>query len=141
MVYFNGKNGNVYAYNESTGTPTWTNTIGDQPTGSGNIASLAVADGIVYAGSLNNALFALNANTGAILWWKSVGIVWGSPIVANGVVYYTALGKKRVEAMNATSGAPLWNYLTSGLIYSSPIVVNGWLYCGSTDGKLYAFSL
>ena len=141
MVYFNGKNGNVYAYNENTGTPTWTNTIGDQPTGSGNVASLAVANGIVYAGSLNNALFALNANTGVILWWKSVGIVWGSPIVANGVVYYTALGKKRVEAMNATSGAPLWNYLTSGLIYSSPIVVNGWLYCGSTDGKLYAFSL
>lgn len=141
MVYFNGKNGNVYAFNESTGTPAWTTTIGNQPTGSGNVASLAIANGIVYAGSLNNTLFALNATTGAILWSQSVGIVWGSPSVANGVAYYAALGKKRIEAMNATSGAPLWNYLTNGLIYSSPIVVNGWLYCGSTDGNLYAFSL
>ncbi len=141
LVYFNGKNGTVYAVNEGSGSLQWSRFIGNQPIGSGNVASLAVANGLVYAGSLNDALFALSATTGSITWQKTAGIIWGSPEVANGVLYYATLGGKRVTAANAATGAVLWSNVTGNLDYSSPITANGWVYCGSTDGKLYAFHL
>jgi outer membrane protein assembly factor BamB len=141
LVYFNGKNGTVYAVNEGSGSLQWSRFIGNQPIGSGNVASLAVANGLVYAGSLNDTLFALSATTGSITWQKTAGIIWGSPEVANGVLYYATLGGKRVTAANAATGAVLWSNVTGNLDYSSPITANGWVYCGSTDGKLYAFHL
>jgi outer membrane protein assembly factor BamB len=140
-VYFNGKNGNLYKLREIDGSSVWTTYVGVQPTGQGNIASPAIANGVVYAGAMDNNLNAVDDSTGALLWKKNIGLIYGSPVVANGVVYLATLGGKRIYAINATSKAILFNYLTGGLIYSSPIVVNGWLYCGSTDGKLYAFSL
>jgi eukaryotic-like serine/threonine-protein kinase len=44
-------------------------------------------------------------------------------------------------AVDATSGAELWSYATGGAIQSSPAVANGYLYCGSGDGSLYAFTV
>jgi outer membrane protein assembly factor BamB len=98
--HFNGKNGNLYKLAESDGSSVWTTYMGVQPTVQGNIASPAVANGIVFAGAMDNNPNIVDDITGNLLWKQNIG-----------------------------------------LIYSSPIVVNGWLYCGSTDGKLYAFSL
>jgi len=142
-VYLNGKNGNLYKLKESDCSSIWTTYIGVQPTGQGNIASPAIdsKDTIVFAGAMDNNLNAVDISSGNILWKKNIGLIYGSPVVANGVVYLATLGGKRIYAINATAKTTLFNYLTGGLIYSSPIVVNGWLYCGSTDGKLYAFGL
>jgi outer membrane protein assembly factor BamB len=47
-----------------------------------------VANGVVYVGSYDSNLYALNASTGAILWsFATGGNVISSPAVANGVVY------------------------------------------------------
>jgi len=47
-----------------------------------------VANGVVYVGSYDNNLYALNAQTGALLWrYNTSGLVSSSPTVANGVVY------------------------------------------------------
>ncbi|HYC19963.1 MAG TPA: PQQ-binding-like beta-propeller repeat protein [Candidatus Bathyarchaeia archaeon] len=51
-------------------------------------SSPAVANGVVYMGSLDNNTYALNAYTGAKLWnYTTGGHVWSSPAVVNGVVY------------------------------------------------------
>jgi outer membrane protein assembly factor BamB len=51
-------------------------------------SSPAVANGVVYVGSEDNNVYALNAKTGAKLWSYSTGsFVESSPAVANGVVY------------------------------------------------------
>jgi outer membrane protein assembly factor BamB len=43
---------------------------------------------VVYFGSLDNNVYALNGKTGALLWtYATGGQVWSSPAVANGVVY------------------------------------------------------
>ena len=48
----------------------------------------AFADGVVYVGSDDNNLYALNATTGATVWTYGTGnSVESSPAVANGVVY------------------------------------------------------
>jgi serine/threonine-protein kinase len=47
-----------------------------------------VANGVVYVGSLDNNVYALNARTGDKLWSYTTGnIVQPSPAVVNGVVY------------------------------------------------------
>src|SRR6516225_4175989 len=51
-------------------------------------SSPAVANGVVYVGSADHDVYALNAGTGALLWKYTTGSsLTGSPAVANGVVY------------------------------------------------------
>ena len=47
---------------------------------------------------------------------------------------------KNVYALNATTGAKLWNYMTGYSVYSSPEVANGVVYVGSDDYNLYALN-
>jgi outer membrane protein assembly factor BamB len=109
-------------------------------TGGGVYSSPAVANGVVYVGSEDNNVYALNAKTGALLWNYTTGnSIDSSPAVANGVVYVG--GGNDVYALNASSGALLWSYATNGAVESSPAVVNGVVYVGSDDGNLYAFGL
>jgi len=52
------------------------------------LSSPAVANGVVYVGSFDNNVYALNAKTGAKLWSYTTGsYVWSSPVVVNGTVY------------------------------------------------------
>jgi outer membrane protein assembly factor BamB len=51
-------------------------------------SSPAVANGVVYVGSYDKNVYALNAKTGAKLWsYTTGGGVYTSPSVANGLVY------------------------------------------------------
>ena len=51
-------------------------------------SSPAVAGGVVYVGSSDNHVYALDASTGELLWRYETGDdVSSSPVVADGVVY------------------------------------------------------
>jgi outer membrane protein assembly factor BamB len=94
--------------------------------------SPAVAKGVVYVGSLDHNVYALNASTGALLWSYTTGGPVGisSPAVANGVVYVGSIDRN-VYALNAKTGADLWSYNTHTPVSSSPTVANGVVYIGS----------
>jgi outer membrane protein assembly factor BamB len=54
-------------------------------------SSPAVANGVVYVGSADGKVYALNASTGAKLWSYTTAAppsFLSSPIVADGVVYF-----------------------------------------------------
>ena len=52
-------------------------------------SSPAVAGGMIYIGSLDGRLYALDARTGQEKWsFKTDGDVYSSPAVAGGVVYF-----------------------------------------------------
>ena len=75
-------------------------------------SSPAVANGVVYVGSDDRNVYALNASTGAKLWSYTTGdIVYSSPAVANGVVYVGSYDDN-VYALNALTGAKLWSFTT-----------------------------
>jgi glucose dehydrogenase len=70
----------------------------------GFTSSPAVANGVVYVGSDDHNVYALNANTGAQLWsYSTGGNVDSSPAVANGVVYVGS-DDHNVYALNARTG-------------------------------------
>ena len=57
----------------------------------GFVSSLAIADGVVYVGSGDGRLYALDAETGQEKWrFKTDGAIVSSPAVAGGVVYFAS---------------------------------------------------
>ncbi len=81
--------------------------------GAAVVSSPAVANGVVYVGSSDQNVYALNASTGALLWKYTTGgqIDHSSPAVTNGVVYVGSFDGN-VYALNASTGALLWKYPT-----------------------------
>ena len=103
-------------------------------------SSPAVVDGVVYVGSNDHKVYALNAATGASIWNYTTGEpVESSPAVVDGVVYVGSNDNK-TYALNATTGALIWSYTTGKYVTSSPAVVGGVVYIGSYDKKIYALN-
>ena len=101
-----------------------------------NPSSLAVSDGIVFAGIGNN-LYAIDMRTGKERWqFITKGTVYSSPAVANGVVYFGSYDNN-LYAVEALSGKEKWHFTTEGGIYSSPAIANGVVYVGGGN-SLYA---
>ena len=110
-------------------------------TGAAVESSPAVVGGVVYVGSYDDDVYALNAATGAKLWSYTTGnVVESSPAVAGGVVYVGSIDGN-VYALNAATGAKLWAYATGGDVFSSPAVAGGVVYVGSIDGNVYALKI
>jgi outer membrane protein assembly factor BamB len=76
-------------------------------------------------------------SNGQLKWSYTItGYVGSSPHVADGVVYVGS-NDNNVYALNATTGAKVWNYTTGGQV-SSPAVANGVVYVGGADNNVYA---
>jgi outer membrane protein assembly factor BamB len=75
-----------------------------------------------------DAIYALNADTGELIWkYELGGPVFASPAVANGVVY--VVGAEGVYALNANTGVLIWQYaLDFQGQYCSPTIANNILY-------------
>jgi len=103
-------------------------------------SSPAVDNGYVYVGSIDGAVYCIDASNGQWVWYYPTGsAVVSSPAINNGIVYIGS-DNDNVYALNATNGAKLWNYTTGGEVTSSPAVVNSAVYIGSDDGNLYALN-
>jgi outer membrane protein assembly factor BamB len=106
---------------------------------------MTLVDGVAYAGTLDNAVYALRVSDGSLLWRFNTNVsVDDSPLVANGVVYVRANVAQGpgylagyVFALRASDGTLLWRF-TRGNYVSTPTVVNGVAYVGSGDGTLSA---
>jgi outer membrane protein assembly factor BamB len=93
---------------------------------------------VVYIGSPDSNVYALDAKTGKQIWavqmWYE-GVIHSSPAIAGGVVYICS-GK--VHALSAATGDSIWVYQSQKEISSSPSVANGILYFGELNGGFYA---
>ncbi len=101
-------------------------------------SSPAVAAGVVFVGSSDKNVYALDAVSGAERWRFTTGnYVWSSPAVAAGVVYIGS-HDYNVHAVDAVSGAERWRFKTGREVRSSPAVAAGVVYVGSDNQRLYA---
>jgi len=97
-------------------------------------------DGIIYIGSYDNNLYALNGATGEFLWKypTEAGIV-SRPVVYENNVYFGS-EDKRLHAITARFGRLNWMYYTDGPIRSSPHIAEGHVIIGSDDAHLHAIN-
>jgi hypothetical protein len=92
----------------------------------------AFANGMVFVGSQDNNVYALNESTGAKIWsYKTEDNVASSPAVTDGVVFVGS-HDNNVYALNESTGALIWNYTTGARVHSSPAVAEGVVFIGST---------
>lgn len=115
--------------------PLWTVTTGDLS------AAPAVVKGIVYVGSGDGNIYAVNAATGAIRWrtFLQGGGTSSSPAVVNGVVYLgTGVDKGYFYALDAATGKIRWKFHPAAGVPSAPVVAKGKVYF-ATD-KVYALN-
>ena len=76
--------------------------------------------------------------------WTSANAPGTSPVVANGVVYYTSnkgSANDSLRGLNALTGAQVWSATIGAIKWQSPIVVNGHLYVTDNAAQLWAFAL
>ncbi len=108
------------------------------PTGGVIDSSPAVVNGVVYVGSDDGTLYAIDAASRKQKWAYQTGDrIDSSPAVVNGVVYVGSFDDT-LYAIDAASGTKKWAYQTGSHISSSPAVVDGVVYVGSEDRTLYA---
>jgi eukaryotic-like serine/threonine-protein kinase len=127
------------------------------------LSSPAVYNGVVYVGSDDRHLYALDAATGAEKWHfvTKGGGVNSSPAVSADAVYFLSVDGS-FYALDRTSGKQLWKFDTEGerrfeakglhgvtphqqiiadpwdFFLSSPALYNGAVYFGCGDGNIYA---
>ena len=96
---------------------------------------LAVLDGVVYVGTWDEYIYALDARSGELLWRRHLGFDLYRPVAADGMIY--AADNNSVIALDAANGELVWRERTGGDV-SRPVVADGVIYVGSDDDHAYA---
>jgi outer membrane protein assembly factor BamB len=110
-LYVNTMDGRVLALNPDSGSRKWDY----QPTGqSGTASSFTCASSSLVG-----------------------GLFYGAPAVANGMVY-VAFHTGKVYAINAESGAQVWDYDLRSTVSGGVAVGNDTIFVGAANGKLTA---
>ena len=70
-------------------------------------------------------------------WSVALGGKLTQPVVANGKVFVSSVGRRTLYAMDAGSGKVLWKYVAGGKIDSSPTLHQNTVLFGCADGWVY----
>jgi outer membrane protein assembly factor BamB len=132
------------------------------PTGDRVVSSPVYKDGVVYFGSDDGNVYAVNAADGLQLWKRNTGGPVPSTPAAVGDLVYVASYDGKFYAFDARTGATRWKFTTGGerrfeakgihgllprnqtipdafdVFLSSPVTAGGSVYFGSGDGNVYA---
>lgn len=125
-------------------------------------SSPAAADGLIFIGSTNGNLYAIDQDSGSLKWkFATKGRIVSSPAVASGTVYFVSYDSI-FYAVDASTGRLKWKFATQGekrfeakhihglepaaelmpdpfdFYLSSPVVAHGVAYFGSGDSNVYA---
>jgi outer membrane protein assembly factor BamB len=151
-VAASNKNGHVYVWNASnlaTG-PIWNRITSSASSlvGPPNLGPSAFGGGRLYVGSskttlgstnYSGAVRAFRPTTGALLWQRGEpsGPVLGAPVYVGGVVFVGA--GHDFQALNASTGAVLFQNVSSGKFVAAPAIAAGIVVVGATNGVVTAF--
>ena len=106
-------------------------------TGGPLYASPVIANGILYIGSTDGKLYALDAKRWGIKWVFDAGdAIRYSATVFGNRVYFSARNNK-VYALDAETGEKLWEFKSKGWMDAPPIAVENRVYIGAFPSKIY----
>jgi len=103
--------------------------------------ALSVGEGKIFA--VSTAIYALDENTGSVVWWNSsdhASSEYDVPTYANGMVYVGEGAQDYVCALNATTGWLIWSYPSGQILHAAPTVANGTVYVCSDTGIISALN-
>jgi len=149
MAYLPADDGKLYALDIKDGKTLWTCAIGRPATLTQADhwdvyqSSPVVADGLVYVGSADGRIYAINAAKGKEKWhFQTNSVVRATPAVAGGRVFCGSYDGK-VYALEAATGKPVWTVDTKtkgvpwNFVQGSCAVADGLVIVGSRSTFLY----
>jgi hypothetical protein len=100
-----------------------------------------IADGKVFVGTMAGVLYAMDSDTGKVIWkFKTAGAILHTCVVTDNKVFFgNAEGK--IYAVNAADGGLLWCVSTGPALWNSPVVHDDVIIVGGRDGVLYAIEI
>ncbi|MEM5814348.1 MAG: PQQ-binding-like beta-propeller repeat protein, partial [Candidatus Aenigmatarchaeota archaeon] len=119
--------------------------IFDTGTGKPIEGSPVTCGGKVIFGSADGHIYAVNNNTGQLLWkypnqTVGVGAIYGSPACPGDTRVYFGSDDNKMRALKESDGTAIWTFQAGDKIKGSPIVDGGVVYFGSLDKKVYALT-
>ena len=148
-IFVGTGDGSMWALEKTTGRKIWQfksqNSVLSTPaclenftTGEGDSLSLNTNEEMVYFGSTDGFLYALQAKSGKLNWkFKTEGGIYSSPAIHDGMIFFGSVDGY-LYALNLKDGALAWKFRTGEDIYSSPAVTESLVYIGSNDYCMYA---
>jgi outer membrane protein assembly factor BamB len=99
---------------------------------------LQVGD-LVFVGTADNNMFALDASNGGALEWEfeTGHSIWGQPTYEDGILYVSSLDRS-VYALDAATGEMHWESTTGGSISDKPKLNDELVYVASFDRNIHA---
>jgi outer membrane protein assembly factor BamB len=101
---------------------------------------LLTEEGILYFGSLDHKLYAVDTADGSVLWTLELGgAITGTPALYNDKLYIGSFDRKVYEI--SLEGEKLNEYQADNWIWSMPIIVDDVLYTADMGGTVYALNI
>jgi outer membrane protein assembly factor BamB len=99
----------------------------------------AITDDVLYIGSLDQRLHAVNPADGSPIWtFPTQGDIEGSPVLVGERIFFGS-NDGSVYAVDCESGNASWQYETNGRLLASPAVADERLVIADDDGTVYCF--
>jgi outer membrane protein assembly factor BamB len=101
-----------------------------------------IAEGIVYFGSLDHHLYAIDLANGEQLWsYPSKGAITSRPVVTDDILYFGSFDK-HIYALDVNNrGAELDSFLGDDWFWADLVTDGDLLYAGTLAGTVYGLSL
>ncbi len=123
-------------FQDQSHSPIWTFACEDEIRG-----TASYADGVIYIGSYDHNLYALEADNGKFVWkYAADGGIVSKPAIYENKLYFGSTDQY-VHAISCRNGKKVWVQSTDGAIYSSPVIAEGHLFIGSDDEHLHVLNL
>jgi eukaryotic-like serine/threonine-protein kinase len=101
-------------------------------------SSASITQNIVFFGSMDSTLYALDAKTGWVIWRYRLGKpTISTPFIVENYLF-TGASSGDITCIDIRTSKEVWHYSTDHQVTGSPIVFKDSLYCGSVDGHLYS---
>lgn len=123
-------------FQDQSHSPLWTFKCEDEIRGTPTFH-----DGVVYIGSYDHNLYALNATNGEFIWkYAADGGIVSKPAIHESKAYFGSTDQY-IHCVSIRKGKMVWKQDTDGAIYSSPYIAEGHLFIGSDDEFLHVLNL
>lgn len=97
------------------------------------------ANGRLYAVNNSGLAFALDADTGKMIWQRTLGrLNASSPAFSRNRLYIVNLVPGHIVKLDADTGKIIWKKNLPGRAESSPLVIGNTVYFGCENGQLFA---
>ena len=91
-------------------------------------------DGTLYVNNAKGTTFAIDAETGDLVWRRKVASLMASSPAIAGPRLIVSSHDGTVTGLSRANGKVLWRVGTAGRVESSPVAVDNTAYFGSTEG-------